>query len=84
MSDSETIANFNAANNISALFIIKQKKTTGITVPNGTKNVETMVVLNLLDNFGRGLEMALNNVEINLIKSPNAIAKPTFNLFTSN
>ena len=43
-----------------------------------------MVVLNLLDNFGRGLEIALNNVEINLIKSTNAIAKPTFNLFTSN
>ena len=65
MTDADAIANFHAANN-SALFKFKQK-ITGVTGGNGAKNVEIIVPLKYLSNFGRTLEMLLINCEINLI-----------------
>ena len=41
-------------------------KITGQTGNNGTKNVEIMVPLKYLSNFGGNLEMPLINCEVNL------------------
>ena len=57
------IADF-TANNATDSFNIKQK-TTGQTDHNGTKNVETIVLLKYVSNFGRNLEMPLINLKIN-------------------
>ena len=57
------IADF-TANNATDSFNIKQK-TTGQTGQNGTKNVETIVLLKYVSNFGRNLEMPLINLKIN-------------------
>ena len=46
-----TITDFPAANNNSASFIIKQK-ITGNTIAGSTKDVEIMVPLKYLSNFG--------------------------------
>ena len=59
------IANFAENNSTDSFnFIVKM---TGQTGDDGTKNVETMVLLKYLRHFWRALEMPLINCEINLI-----------------
>ena len=55
-----------AENNTTDSFKFKAK-ITGQTVNNGTTDVEVMVPLKYLSNFGRTLEMPLINCEVNLI-----------------
>ena len=55
---------FNFAENILIDSFNFKAKMTGQTGDDGTKNVETMVLLKYLSNFWRTLEMPLINCEI--------------------
>ena len=52
---------------IAVLHLNLNKKITGVTAVDGTKNAEIKVPLKYLSNFWRSLEMALINCGINLI-----------------
>ena len=60
LTDAGAIKNFNVGDNNSASFKFKQK-ITGKTTDHGTKDVEIMVALKYLSNFGKTLEMPLIN-----------------------